>query len=381
MTESFGVYVHWPYCAAKCPYCDFNSHVREKFNEPRWTAAIVRELEFVASLQTERPVVSSIFFGGGTPSLMSGAAAGRVLEAIGALWQVDRNVEITLEANPNSVEQGRFEDYRAAGVNRVSIGAQALDDRALKALGRLHGAEEAKAAIRLAGKIFPRSSFDLIYGRPNQSRADWESELKEALAFGTEHLSLYQLTIEAGTAYATLARQGKLAVPDDDTGAELYETTQEICDQAGLPAYEVSNHARPGAECRHNLIYWRYGDYAGVGPGAHGRLTLDGRRLASETERLPERWLKDVEERGNSLKISDISAEDARREHLLMAMRLSEGIDLDRYRERWRMAPAMSRIAALSGAGLVSFSRGRLAATARGRLVLNSLIADLADAG
>jgi oxygen-independent coproporphyrinogen-3 oxidase len=206
-------------------------------------------------------------------------------------------------------------------------------------------------------------------------------QLKEALAFGTEHLSLYQLTVEPGTAYATLARQGKLAVPDDDTGAELYETTQEICDQAGLSAYEVSNHARLGAECRHNLIYWRYGDYAGVGPGAHGRLTLDGGRLASETERLPERWLKEVEERGNSLKMSDISAEDARREHLLMAMRLSEGIDLAYYRKRWRRAPDLSRIAALSRAGLVSFSRGRLAATARGRLVLNALIADLASAG
>ena len=381
MTEGFGIYVHWPYCAAKCPYCDFNSHVREKFDEARWTAAIARELEFVASLQTARPMVSSIFFGGGTPSLMNGVAVRRVLDAIGGLWQVDAQVEITLEANPNSVEQGRFEDYRTAGVNRVSIGVQALDDAALKALGRLHGADEAKAAIRLAGKIFPRSSFDLIYGRPNQTRAEWESELKEALAFGTEHLSLYQLTVEPGTAYATLARQGKLAVPDDDTGAELYETTQEICDQAGLSAYEVSNHARLGAECRHNLIYWRYGDYAGVGPGAHGRLTLDGGRLASETERLPERWLKEVEERGNSLKMSDISAEDARREHLLMAMRLSEGIDLAYYRERWRRAPDLSRIAALSRAGLVSFSRGRLAATARGRLVLNALIADLASAG
>ena len=381
MTEGLGIYVHWPYCAAKCPYCDFNSHVRETFDETRWTAAIARELEFVASLQTARPMVSSIFFGGGTPSLMNGVAVGRVLDAIGGLWQVDAQVEITLEANPNSVEQGRFEDYRAAGVNRVSIGVQALDDAALKALGRLHGADEAKAAIRLADKIFPRSSFDLIYGRPNQTRAEWESELKEALAFGTEHLSLYQLTVEPGTAYATLARQGKLAVPDDDTGAELYETTQEICDQAGLSAYEVSNHARLGAECRHNLIYWRYGDYAGVGPGAHGRLTLDGRRLASETERLPERWLKKVEERGNSFKITDISAEDARREHLLMAMRLSEGINVAHYRERWRTAPELSRIAALSRAGLLSFSRGRLAATARGRLVLNALIADLADAG
>ncbi len=379
MTEGFGIYVHWPYCAGKCPYCDFNSHVRESFDETRFTAAIARELAFVASLQEARPIVTSIFFGGGTPSLMKGRAVGAVLEAIAGLWRIDAHAEITLEANPNSVEQERFRDYRAVGVNRVSIGVQALEDAALKALGRLHGADEARAAIRLAVEIFPRASFDLIYARPNQSPKDWTNELREALRFGTEHVSLYQLTIEPGTAYATLARQGKLVVPDEDAAAELYEATQEICEAAGLPAYEVSNHARPSAECRHNLIYWRYGDYAGVGPGAHGRLTLSGRRVAVEAERLPERWLSAVERKGNSLTLTEIAPAEARREHLLMGLRLSEGIDLKRYRERWGTAPEASCIAALIEAGLVCSDRNRLAATSRGRLVLNAVIAELAD--
>lgn len=380
MTESFGVYVHWPYCAAKCPYCDFNSHVRERFDEARWTAAIARELAFIASQQSgARSTVGSIFFGGGTPSLMKGRAVARVLDAIGKLWPIDANAEITLEANPNSVEQERFRDYRAAGVNRVSIGVQALDDAALKALGRLHGVGEAKAAIRLACAIFPRASFDLIYARPNQSRQDWTNELGQALDFGTEHLSLYQLTIEPGTAYATLARQGKLAMPDEETSAEFYELTQETCERAGLSAYEVSNHARTGAECRHNLLYWRYGDYAAVGPGAHGRLTLSGRRVATEAERLPERWLAEVEAKGNGLTLTDITPTDARREHLLMGLRLSEGIDVSRYRARWGTGPDASRIRPLAEAGLVSQNGNRLAATPRGRLVLNALIAELAD--
>jgi len=380
MTDGFGIYVHWPFCAAKCPYCDFNSHVRETFDEARWTAAIARELTALALLQgDERPIVTSIFFGGGTPSLMKGRAVAAVLDAIAVLWRIDVHAEITLEANPNSVEQERFRDYRAAGVNRASIGVQALDDAALKALGRRHGAAEAKAAIRLAAEIFPRASFDLIYARPGQSRSDWERELKEALGFGTEHLSLYELTIEPGTAYATLARQGKLAMPDDDTAADLYETTQEICGRAGLPAYEISNHARIGAECRHNLLYWRYGDYAGVGPGAHGRLTLQGRRVASETARLPERWLEEVEHRGHSVTLSDIAPDDARREHLLMGLRLAEGIDLSAYRARWCAAPNASRVEKLSKAGLIAMQGNRLAATPRGRLLLNAVIADLVE--
>jgi oxygen-independent coproporphyrinogen-3 oxidase len=376
--SGFGIYVHWPYCAAKCPYCDFNSHVRDAFSETRWSDAILSELDRVARLQSERPSVASVFFGGGTPSLMSGRAVGRVLDGIAELWPTAEDVEITLEANPNSVEQERFRDYRAVGVNRVSIGVQALDGAALKALGRLHGVDEARNAIKLAQHIFPRSSFDLIYARPNHTPEAWARELKEALAFGTEHLSLYQLTIEPGTAYATLARQGKLIVPEEDAAAELYDVTETLCAASGLTSYEVSNYARYGAESRHNLVYWRYGDYAGIGPGAHGRLTLDGRRMATEAERLPEKWLAAVEQRGSSIALTDIST-DAAREHLLMGLRLAEGIDLQDYRERWKVTPSSSRIVDLSEEGLIAVDGTRLRATARGRLVLNAVIAQLAD--
>jgi oxygen-independent coproporphyrinogen-3 oxidase len=376
--SGFGIYVHWPYCAAKCPYCDFNSHVRERFNESRWCDAILRELEFAAGLQSVRPAVTSVFFGGGTPSLISGRAVARVLDQIARLWRVASDAEITLEANPNSVEQGRFRDYRAAGVNRVSIGVQALDEGALKALGRLHDVAEARRAIRLAQSIFPRSSFDLIYARPGQTPDEWTRELKEALAFGTEHLSLYQLTIEPGTAYATLARQGKLVLPGDEESAQLYETTEDLCTGSGLVAYEVSNYAKPGAECRHNLVYWSYGEYAGAGPGAHGRLTIDGRRISTEAERLPEKWLSTVENQGGSLVRSDVTSEAAR-EHLLMGLRLAAGIDLEAYRQRWRVLPSSSRIDELREAGLLARDRGRLRPTARGRLLLNSIIAQLAD--
>ena len=339
-----------------------------------------KELAAVAALQGEqRPEVTSVFFGGGTPSLMGGAAVAKVLDAIAGLWTVSPDAEITLEANPNSVEQTRFRDYRAAGVNRVSIGVQSFDDRALKALGRLHGAEEAKAAIRLAQAVFPRVSFDLIYARPEQSREGWAAELNEALSFGTEHLSVYQLTIEPSTAYATLARQGKLHLPDEDSAAELYEQTQEITGRAGLPAYEVSNHARPGAESRHNLTYWRYGDYAGVGPGAHGRLTISERRLATQAERLPERWLVAVEEKGSSLALTEIPPFEAAQENLLMHVRLTEGVNLSAYRARWGRAPSQDRIAKLRELGLVTLEEDRLAATPRGRLVLNSIIAELAE--
>jgi len=375
----FGVYVHWPYCAAKCPYCDFNSHVRERINERRWVDGILAELSAIAELQGDvRPLVGSIFFGGGTPSLMSGDAVASVLDRIAAHWRIEPNAEITLEANPNSVEQARFRDYRAAGVNRVSIGVQAFDAEALKALGRLHDVDEAKAAIRLAAEIFPRASFDLIYARPGQSLADWKQELTHALAFGTSHLSLYQLTIEPGTAYATLARQGKLHLPDEDLAVDLYQLTQDICGGAGLPAYEVSNHARPGEESRHNLIYWRYGDYAGVGPGAHGRLTLSGRRVATEAERLPERWLAAVEKSGTSLTLTNVAPPDAAREHLLMELRLAEGLDLASYRARWGIGLPAERVAALCEAGLILVTDDRLRVTARGRFVLNAVIAHLA---
>jgi oxygen-independent coproporphyrinogen-3 oxidase len=378
--SEFGIYVHWPYCAAKCPYCDFNSHVRERFDDARWANAILSELQAVAGLQgNERPMVASVFFGGGTPSLMGGRAAAAVLDGIAAHWRVASDAEITLEANPNSVEQGRFRDYRAAGVNRVSLGVQALDDATLKALGRLHGADEARAAVRLAQAVFPRVSFDLIYTRPGQTMDAWREELGEAIGFGTEHLSVYQLTIEPGTAYATLARQGKLILPDEDAAADLFEMTQDILGGAGLPAYEISNHAKAGAESRHNLVYWRYGDYAGVGPGAHGRLTLNSRRVASQAERLPERWFAEVEQKGSSLAFSDISTADGAREHLLMGLRLREGIDLAGYHTRWGTTPPRETIETLRQRGLVSLEGNRLAATESGRLVLNALIGELAE--
>jgi oxygen-independent coproporphyrinogen-3 oxidase len=372
--------VHWPYCAAKCPYCDFNSHVRAHFDESIWASGIVRELQYTADLQgSSRPSVSTIFFGGGTPSLMHGAAVAKVIETIAQLWPVAHDVEITLESNPASADAQRFREYRAAGVNRLSLGVQALNDPDLKMLGRLHSAAEAKAALAIALRNFDRVSLDLIYARPQQSATQWRHELRQALAFGTEHLSLYQLTIEPATPFAALARAGTLRIPDDDTAAGLYEVTQEMTEQAALPAYEISNHAGPAAECRHNLLYWRYGDYAGVGPGAHGRLTLGGRRIATATERLPERWRDNIERQGHAFAEQvEIAHEDAAREHLLMILRLSEGLELPAYERRWGVSLDRDRIAALEDEGLLARRANRLSATPRGRLVLNSVIAALA---
>jgi putative oxygen-independent coproporphyrinogen III oxidase len=376
---SFGIYVHWPFCAAKCPYCDFNSHVRAAIEESGWADAVARELDWTAQAQgAERPIVETIFFGGGTPSLMQGRTVAHVLDRISRLWRLANRVEITLEANPASAEAARFADYRAAGVNRLSLGMQALNDADLKMLGRLHNAEEAKAALALAQRHFDRVSLDLIYARPGQRKAQWRQELKEALAFGTEHLSLYQLTIEPETPFALLHRNGKLHMPDEDLAADLYETTQELTEQAGLPAYEISNHARPGSESRHNLIYWRYGDYAGVGPGAHGRLMLDGRRMATAAIRLPERWREKVSKDGNAFaEFGAVSDEEASREHLLMALRLSEGLDLAAYRSRWGFTPPPEKIAPLIADGLLRQQGQSLVATPKGRLVLNAVIAGL----
>jgi oxygen-independent coproporphyrinogen-3 oxidase len=378
--EPFGIYVHWPYCAAKCPYCDFNSHVRAQIDEAVWTRGIARELQYVAELQgSSRPIVETIFFGGGTPSLMHGAAVAKVIETIARLWPVAEDVEVTLESNPASAEAQRFHDYRTAGVNRLSLGVQALNDPDLKMLGRLHSAAEAKTALAMAMRSFDRVSLDLIYARPQQTRAQWRTELREALAFDTEHLSLYQLTIEPATPFAILAHTGALSVPDDDTAAELYESTQELAEAAGRPAYEISNHARPGAECRHNLLYWRYGDYAGVGPGAHGRLTLAKQRVATATERLPERWRAAVETQGHAfVEQVEIANSDAAREHLLMNLRLAEGVDLAAYERRWGRSLEGGRMAALMHERLLELRDARLSATPRGRLVLNSVIATLA---
>ena len=376
----FGIYVHWPFCAAKCPYCDFNSHVRASIDEAGWVDAIVRELGWTAAQQgADRPIVDTVFFGGGTPSLMQGKSVGRVLDAIARLWRMANDVEVTLESNPASADATRFADYAKAGVNRLSLGVQALNDADLKALGRLHGVAEAKAALALALKTFPRVSLDLIYARPEQTLAQWRDELAEALAFGTGHLSLYQLTIEPATPFATLHRTGALTIPDEERAAGLYELTQEMTEAAGRPAYEISNHARPGDEARHNLLYWRYGSYAGVGPGAHGRLDLGGRRVATQTERLPERWRDLVGRQGHGLvEQTEVWSEDAAREHLLMSLRLAEGLDLAAYRARWDVAPDARHIALLEEDGLVRLEGSRLIATPRGRLVLNSVIAALA---
>lgn len=375
---AFGVYVHWPFCAAKCPYCDFNSHVRSQVDEAGWVDGILSELDWVARHQSTRPVVETIFFGGGTPSLMSGDAVGRILSKIASLWPMANAAEITLEANPASADAARFADYRAAGVNRASLGVQALNDPDLRKLGRLHDVAEAKAALKMAQGVFERVSLDLIYARPDQTDAQWRAELKEALGFGTEHLSLYQLTIEPETPYALLHKNGQLRIPDDDIAAGLYETTQELTAAAGVPAYEISNHARLGAESRHNLIYWRYGDYAGVGPGAHGRLDLGGSRTATAAIKLPERWRDIVMKNGHGFaERTPISNDEAAREHLLMNLRLGEGVDLAAYQQRWGMRPPAQKIAAMTGQGFVTLHGDRLTATLQGRLLLNRVIEEL----
>jgi putative oxygen-independent coproporphyrinogen III oxidase len=377
----FGVYLHWPFCAAKCPYCDFNSHVRREAPDERaYVAAFRREIAHRAALAPGR-TVSSIFLGGGTPSLMQPQTVGALLDAVAEAWTMAPDAEITLEANPTSVDATRFAGYRAAGVNRVSLGVQALNDRDLKALGRLHSAEEALAAVAMAERHFERMSFDLIYARsPLQDVAEWRAELSVALGRAAEHLSLYQLTIEPGTAFYALHAAGKLPIPAEDQARALYEATQELCDQHGFSAYEISNHARSGAECRHNLIYWRYGEYAGIGPGAHGRLVVDGVRRAQSTEKHPETWLARVSETGSALVEDEaLTAEATGDEFLLMGLRLAEGIDPAVYAALSGRPLAPGRIASLLGDGLIRRGAdGRIAATADGALVLDAVVADLA---
>jgi oxygen-independent coproporphyrinogen-3 oxidase len=378
----FGVYVHWPFCASKCPYCDFNSHVRAGgIDEARFRAAFLRELEHWAALAPDRRV-GSIFFGGGTPSLMSPATTGAILDAIASLWTVEADAEITLEANPSSVEAGRFRGYRAAGVNRISLGVQSLDDEVLRTLGRLHTVAEARAAIEVARGTFERFSFDLIYARPGQTLEAWRAELGEALALARPHLSLYQLTIEEGTPFAALHARGRLRVPDEEKAHDFYALTQELTGAAGLPAYEISNHAAPGEECRHNLLYWRYGEYAGLGPGAHGRVVAGGVRQATAAERNPERWAALVESRGHGLaETVALSPAEEADETLLMGLRLAEGIDLDRLAALTGYAPGEGAVAELAGLGLVE-RRGeaRVCATAAGRIVLDRVVLRLASA-
>ena len=376
----FGIYVHWPFCLAKCPYCDFNSHVRsEAVDEKRFVAAIAAELRHRASLTKDR-VVRSVYFGGGTPSLMKASSIAAILEEIARLWPHAPAVEVTLEANPSSVEAGRFRDYRAAGVNRVSIGVQSFNDTDLKMLGRLHNAAEARAALDVASSVFERYTFDLIYARPQQGLNAWKAELKAALARVRDHLSLYQLTIEPDTIFEKLYKAGKLPMPDADTGRAFWDVTQELTYAAGLPAYEVSNHACPGAESRHNLIYWRYGEYVGVGPGAHGRIMTPHGRRAQATERHPEMWLTVVETDGQALVENEIlSSEEQGDEFLLMGLRLSEGIEPARFEAVAGKRLDPDRIASLVSEGMVEVTpSGRLRVSADGFPVLDAVVADLA---
>ena len=377
---AFGVYVHWPFCRSKCPYCDFNSHVRQSgIDQPRFVRAFAAEIATTAG-RTPGRTVSTIFFGGGTPSLMEPATVAAILDAVAEHWRIADDVEVTLEANPTSVEARRFAGYRAAGVNRVSLGVQALDDAALSALGRTHTAREALGAVAIARRIFERYSFDLIYARPGQTWTAWRDELVIAISEAAEHLSLYQLTIEPETPFAALHATGKLAVPDADHARILYDVTWEVCAAAGLPAYEISNHARPSFECRHNLVYWRYHEYAGIGPGAHGRLDIDGTRRATATETRPEAWLAQVEARGHGLVTDEpLSRVEVADEFLLMGLRLTEGIDLNRFKMLAGGPLASEQIDHLARHGLVeTTAAGRLRVTAAGFPVLNAIVADLA---
>ena len=377
-SAGFGLYVHWPFCQAKCPYCDFNSHVAAEIDQSRWIRAYLTEIRRVGS-ETQDRVLNSLFFGGGTPSLMRPDLVASILEAVHSEWATSNDFEVTLEANPTSVEAERFAAYHDAGVNRVSIGIQALNDADLKALGRLHSVSEARAAYDLARNTFERVSFDLIYARQFQTLRDWRAELTEALSMAADHMSLYQLTIEDGTAFGDRLALGKLrGLPKDDDAADMYLATQDICQAAGLPAYEVSNHAVAGAESRHNLIYWRNGDYAGIGPGAHGRLTLNGQRLATDTPLSPSRWLQQVERTGNGeYPRQSLSGADQAAEYLMMGLRLSERISLDRY-EALADSPLNSRdINMLQDLSLVEVDPGRMRVTQSGRPVLNAIIREL----
>jgi putative oxygen-independent coproporphyrinogen III oxidase len=372
----FGLYIHWPFCQAKCPYCDFNSHVVASIDQARWQATYIREIKRAAE-ETPGRILNSVFFGGGTPSMMAPELVASILETIRAAWPQSNDIEITLEANPTSVEAGRFQGYRDAGVNRISMGIQALNDPDLRALGRLHSVTEARAAFDIARSTFERVSFDLIYARQNQTLNAWRDELDEALLMAADHLSLYQLTIEEGTAFGDRAARGKLnGLPNEDLAADMYELTQELTGKAGLPAYEVSNHAKNGNESRHNLIYWQAGDYIGIGPGAHGRLTLDGRRHATETALAPTQWLKDAEAGNGENLRQEIDSEDQAVEMLMMGLRVNEGISL-------KALGALSdvdysnKIKGLSEFGLIQIEQGRLRLTKSGRPVLNAILREL----
>ncbi len=378
--DMFGVYVHWPFCASKCPYCDFNSHVhRGAFDEDAYASAYEREIAHAAALVPGR-VVQSIFFGGGTPSLMQPSTTARIIDAIARHWTLEPHAEITLEANPTSVEVDRFKGFRAAGINRVSLGVQSLREGPLAELGRRHSVEEAVRAVRIAQSVFDRSSFDIIYARPRQTLEDWEDELKEALWLAQGHISLYQLTIEQGTRYFDLQQAGKLVLPNEDLGADFYEMTQELTAAAGLPAYEISNHARPGQESSHNMLYWRYGEYAGIGPGAHGRLMINNQRHATAVEKLPFEWQKKVMAQGHGMVVDDVLTwEEQGDEFLVMGLRLKEGISPARFTALSGRKISQRQIDELKGYGFVeTLANGNIRVTDRGWPVLDAVVADLA---
>lgn len=379
--KGLALYVHWPFCKFKCPYCDFNSHVREKISHQDWRDAYVREMQYYRELTGPRDV-QSVFFGGGTPSLMEPETAALVIDTIADLWGLPQGTEVTLEANPTSVEADKLRGFKSAGVNRVSLGVQALNDADLKTLGRQHSAAEALAAVKMAAQIFDRYSFDLIYARPAQSVADWRAELSAALPYARGHMSLYQLTIEEGTQYHTLFMRGDLKVPDEETAAQMYELTQEMMEAAGMPAYEVSNHARLGDESRHNLVYWRYGDYAGIGPGAHGRLSIDGVKQATRAHRAPEMWLERVRDAGHGAHPFEyVDFAERGREALMMGLRLAEGVPVSRIEaetgQDFSAFVNLRQVKILEDEGLLSFSRGILAATPQGRQKLNAVLSFL----
>ncbi|USU04583.1 radical SAM family heme chaperone HemW [Sphingomonadaceae bacterium OTU29LAMAA1] len=366
------LYVHWPFCVSKCPYCDFNSHVRDAVDQQAWRDALLADLAYEAQALPGR-TLGSIFFGGGTPSLMPPATVAAIIDAARTIWTPAENIEITLEANPSSVEAARFADLAAAGVNRVSLGLQSLDNAALKFLDRAHDVNEGLGALDTAQRHFERVSFDLIYALPDQSLAAWEAELARALSFGTEHLSLYQLTIEPGTRFATEAAKGRLTIPDGDTAADLFEATRAMTAAAGLPAYETSNHAKAGAESRHNLTYWRYGDYAGVGPGAHGR--RDG--VATQRRKKPENWLSAVARNGHGTEVeTSLAPHDRATEALLMGLRLREGVDLTHVaRLAGGAAPIVWPAAArLEAQGFIVHEPDRLRVTEAGALLLDAIL-------
>jgi oxygen-independent coproporphyrinogen-3 oxidase len=369
-SQNIALYIHWPFCQSKCPYCDFNSHVRASIDNDLWQEALLKELDRHAAYLGPRHL-SSIFFGGGTPSLMSPKTVEALIDRALGHWSAIEDLEITLEANPNSVEVSRFQNLRQAGVNRVSIGVQALNDADLKRLGRQHSTTEAIAAIKTAIATFDRVSFDLIYARPHQTLVAWEQELAEALSFGTEHLSLYQLTIEPGTAFAPLYERGDLIIPGEDLAADLFEVTQNLTAAAGLSAYEISNHARTGAESRHNLTYWRYQDYAGIGPGAHGRLTCDSSKIATKQYRAPETWLKAVDKGSGEEERLPLSLSDQAMESLMMGLRLKAGLPLDQAK-RDIIDPKSLEL--LEKGGYLMVNHNHLQATPLGLQCLNAVL-------